>query len=952
LRGKATGVAKTEQDRGSFASLLRDLRLKAGWTQEELAEASRLSPKAISLLERGRTQKPQGETVRELVIAFGLDGDARAEFERVAKGHRIDMHATAARASGPLAPSRTLPRDVGSFTGRDDEVRALIRAADKAMGVGGVVAIVEIGGMAGIGKTALAVHAGHLLASQFPDGQIFLPLHGHTPGLRPADSVNALESLLRLVGTTEIPGDAEQRAALWRQYLAGKRVLLVLDDAVHSDQVRLLLPGSAGCLVLITSRVRLKALEDIDFIELRTLPPDDACRLLVDLARRPRLKPDDLSVREITRLCGYLPLGIGLLAAQLRFNPSLGAATLASRLKAAPRRPELINAENQSVATAFDMSYAELSLGQQRMFRRLGLQPGGDVDAYAAAALDATDVTAATRDLDALYDHHLLAQAEADRYRLHDLIREYARALTESDPADEQLVALTRLMDYYLHTAREADRHLARQPATDVPTAVTIPPAHAPELRNRDDALAWMTAESANLHAAADYAATHGMHAHAIAIPAAMTGFVDTTSRWRAGIRLQLIALTAAEDTGDRISAANALTELGWYRQVAGEQAAALRNLTQAVAIQGELGNRSGEAAALRRLGVFRHAAGKSRAAARNLRTALALSRALADKRGEARALYPLGAIQYGQGSYPAATATLKRALRLFHDQDDKLGQADVISYLAAIQAETGHYVKAITMQTEALAIYRGLGDPHNEAGAFIFLGAMRRRIGDYPAAMESLRLAVAIFLELREPFGEASALSEMSGVQRETGDIAGALTNATRSLQLYRDQDSLYGEAEALIHLGAVLTLAGDYAEAAAHLERALELHRGFPNPNGETSTLNALGDLALASGTEDAAGSYEQALGIAVRRSLAFEEARAMEGIARCLTAKGPPMPEGIAWLEQALTIYQRIGSPYAARVSELLAGGLIDRDPAGAQRGDAVGDGQADETPAEAG
>jgi len=909
-------VTGTEQGRGPFASLLRDLRLKAGWTQEELAEAARMSPKAISLLERGRTRKPHDDTVRTLAVVFGLEGAARAEFERVAKGHLIDVHATAARASGPSSPARTLPRDVGSFTGRDGELRQLIGAADKAAVAGGVVTIVEIGGMAGTGKTALAVHAGHLLARRFPDGQIFLRLHGHTPGMLPADPVNALESLLRLAGIADIPGDAEPRASLWRQYLAGKRVLLVLDDAVDSDQVRSLLPGNAGCLVLITSRARLKALEDIDVIQLPTLPPGDACRLLVDLARRPRLKPDDLSVREITRLCGYLPLGIGMLAARLRFNQPLGAATLASQLQAARRRPELMNAENQSVATAFDMSYAELSPGPQRMFRRLGLQPGSDIDVYAAAALDGTDVAAATRDLDALQDHYLLAQADGDRYRLHDLLREHARALAESDPAADQLSALTRLLDYYLHTAREGDRYLARGSSDGVPAAFTL--AH--ELRSRDEALGWMARESANLHAAADYAATHGLQKHAISIPAALTGFVHATSRWRDGITLQLIALTAAEDTGDRLSAANALTELGWFRQVIGEQAAALRNLAQAVEIHHELGNGPGEALALRRLGGFQHAAGNSRAAARSLRASLALSRALGDKHGEARALYPLGAIQYGQGAYPAASTSLRRSLRLFCELDDKLGQADAISFLAAIQAETGHCDQAITMQEEALALYRELDDPHNLAGGLTFLGGMQYRVGEYSLAMDNLRQAVAMCVELREPFGEASALSEISVVQREAGDLAGALASVNRSLRLYRDQGSLYGEAEALTRLGAVHTLTGDYAAAAADLERALSLHRGLPNPNGQTVTLNNLGDLALARGAGDARGSYEQALTISVRRSLVLEEARAREGIGRCLA----PGPEAAAWLEQALAIYQRIGSPYAERVSGLLACG----------------------------
>ena len=195
------------------------------------------------------------------------------------------------------------------------------------------------------------------------------------------------------------------------------------------------------------------------------------------LARRPGLGQDDVPVQEIARLCGYLPLGIGLLAPKLLHKPSLGAATLASQLAAARNRPELMDAEDRSVSVAFDMSYRDLPPQQQRMFRRLGLQPGGDIDVYAAAALDATDLDTAQRNLDGLYDHYLLAQPSPDRYRGHDLIREYARALAETDPAAERHAAITRLLDYYLHVARAADRFLARRVAAGVPATITVPPA-------------------------------------------------------------------------------------------------------------------------------------------------------------------------------------------------------------------------------------------------------------------------------------------------------------------------------------------------------------------------------------------------------------------------------------------------------------------------------------------
>ena len=290
---------------------------------------------------------------------------------------------------GVAAASRTLPRDLASFTGRQHELTELV---DAAAGAGGVVGIHAIGGMAGVGKTAFAVHVAHRLAPRFPAGQIFLPLHGHTPGQRPVDPADALASLLLTAGVPagQIPPGLEARMALWRDRLAERQLLLILDDAADSDQVRPLLPGAGGSLVLVTSRRHLSALEDATAVSLDTLPPGEAAALLVRLAARAGLSPDDPAVAEITRLCGYLPLAIGMVARQLHHHPAWTAAGRAAELAAARDRLELMATENLSVAAAFNLSYEDLTGDQQRLFRRLGLHPGTDIDGYAAAALDGT----------------------------------------------------------------------------------------------------------------------------------------------------------------------------------------------------------------------------------------------------------------------------------------------------------------------------------------------------------------------------------------------------------------------------------------------------------------------------------------------------------------------------------------------------------------------------------
>jgi hypothetical protein len=243
--------------------------------------------------------------------------------------------------------------------------------------------------------------------------------------------------------------------------VAGKKVLLLLDDAASHEQIRPLLPATAGSLVLVTSRRRLTALQDAALVSLDTLPPEEAAALLARLAARPSLGAGDAPVDKIIRLGGYLPLAIGMLASQLRHHPAWTAAALAAELASSRDRLALMRAENLSVGAAFGLSYQDLGDDQQRLFRRLGLHPGPSIDAYAAAALGHTSLDEARRGLDDLYDQHLLTEPAHGRYQLHDLLREHARTLAAADNPAESREAAGRLLDYYLHTALGAGQHLA-----------------------------------------------------------------------------------------------------------------------------------------------------------------------------------------------------------------------------------------------------------------------------------------------------------------------------------------------------------------------------------------------------------------------------------------------------------------------------------------------------------
>ena len=453
---------------GRFGELLRQLRGAARLTQEELAEAAGISARSVSDLERGINATARKETARRLANALKLTGQPRQEFEDTAAGR-----------TQAVAVVRTLPRAPVSFTGREDELRQLMAAAE---GARGVVEIHAIGGMAGVGKTALAVHAAYRVADQFPDGQLFLPLHGHTPGQNPVAPHDALGMLLLASGAAaaDIPADTTPRTALWRARTAEKSLLLILDDAVNSEQVGQLIPGSSDSLVIVTSRRRMIDLDGSRAISLEVLPVGEAALLFVRLADRPGLVPSSPEAEEIARLSGRLPLTIGLQARRLHHHPAWTVGDLVAELRAERDRLPLTEPEGLPVSSAFQMSYAELSDDHKRLFRELGLLPGAEVDAYAVAALEGGDLGAARAGLDSLHNYYLLAEFERGRYRMHDLIRDFSRSLAAADPFTDQDARLSLLFDYYLHTARAADVHLARRAPASLHGLAIKQPAFRP----------------------------------------------------------------------------------------------------------------------------------------------------------------------------------------------------------------------------------------------------------------------------------------------------------------------------------------------------------------------------------------------------------------------------------------------------------------------------------------
>ena len=873
----------------SFAGLLRQLRAQARLTQEELAEAASLSPEAVSTLERGLHRTARKDTAVLLADALGLPEQVRILFVAAARGKVPAADVLAARqemAPGVFAAAatRALPRDYTAFTGRHAELARLMGTLATATANGGVVGIHAIDGMAGIGKTTFAVHAAHRLAGAFPDGQFFLPRHAHTGGQRPVDPADALASLLLTAGVpvAQIPPGLEARAGRWRDQVAGKKILLLLDDAAGHEQVRPLLPGTAGSLVLVTSRRRLTALEDAAVISLDTLSPGEAAALLARLAARPGLRATDPGVAEITRLCGYLPLAIAMLASQLRHHPAWPPGRLAAELAGAKDRLAVMHAENVSVATAFDLSYADLTPGPQRLFRRLGLVPGPDFDAHAAAALDATSLDEARRLLGELYDQHLVGEPAPGRYRLHDLLREHARALADDgDPADCD-DATGRLLNYYLHTALAAAQRLPTWNFDPSFVPPARPPQCAPPLSAPGQAATWLETERANLHAATAHAAATGRLQHAMLIPAAMHLFLYAGGHWDQELALHQIALAAARQAGDRPGQARALLLLSELQLITNDRAAAVAATQQALELYRDLGDRAGQASALNGLAYMHRVRGQYRSAAACCQQALELFRGLGHRRGQASTLNELGVMQQETGDYRAAAASQQQALELARDTGDLYCQSGALQQLGAVQRLTGDYQAAGATLAQAQAVDRDLGDHYEQALLLTELGALQRVTGDYRAAIASQQQALEALCDLGEPTAQGLARNELGLAQQETRD----------------------------------------YTAAAASHQQALRLLRGAGEPHGQAQVLNSLGELASrTSDTSQARDHHRQALAIARQIGAPLQQARALEGIGNSHLYDANPSAAS-THLQQALAIYQHIGSPGAHHVQETLS------------------------------
>jgi len=636
-----------------------------------------------------------------------------------------------------------LPRDADHFRGRTRELARIVAAADRG--------VCAIDGMAGVGKTALAVHAARLLARRYPDLRLHIDLHGHTPGRQPVSAAAALESLLLAVGVPgdRIPAGTDDRAALWRARLAGRRALVALDNAVDAGQVRPLLSGSPNSLVLITSRRRLSGLDAGESLSLDVLPYADAAALFGAVAGPDRAAAEPEAAGEVVRACGLLPLAVQIAAARLRHRPGWSVAHLRDRLADQNRRLDELTAEDRSVTAAFALSYRSLDDEHRRMFRLLGLFPGTEIGLPAAAALDGrAPLAEADRLLEGLVDCQLLAEPRPGRYRLHDLLRVYAaRECERTEDEPERRAALGRLADYYLATVDLAEEHLRPQRLDRADAA----PAGAGEpFADRAGALAWLDAERGTfaplVRAAAGWA---GHHRHAWQLARCLWGFFESRGHWADWITCHELALPSARLLGDRLAEARLLVGLGVAHHNKRQYGTAVGHYRSALALMRETGFREGEAGVLTNLGNTLRRMGRLPEAIDCQEQSLRTCRAIRDQAGEAIALANLGELYRDAGLLTRSVEAQEQALAMFGKWGELRLEGSVLDGLARTHLATGNTEQALACGQEALELRRASGDRSGEAQTLDCLGTIHHRGGSPGAAARFWRQALELAEEV-----------------------------------------------------------------------------------------------------------------------------------------------------------------------------------------------------------
>jgi tetratricopeptide (TPR) repeat protein len=763
-----------------FVARLRRLKAWAGDPSfEQLARASGVPRSTLAdALNTRRQRLPALDVVRRFVRACGVGDEGTADWETAWRRLRAAANAatpagadrgvqapSAGPANGVSSPPRVLdipehlPLGVPGFAGRGAALAQLDKALAAARDRPQATAITALLGAAGVGKTALALHWARRVADQFPDGQLHVNLRGfdaRQPAMSPAQVIRRFLSAFGLA-TWHIPVDLDAQAGLYRDLLAGRRVLIVLDNARDADQVRPLLPGSPGSFVLVTSRNRLSGLvtaQGAHPIVLDVLPVDEARRLLAQRIGDDRVAAHPYATEEIINQCARLPLALAIVGARVATHPTFPLDTLAAELRDTKGGLDRFAGADAAtnVHAVFSSSYHAVSAPAARIFRLLGLHPDADIGTLAVAAMADVPVERVRLLLAELDQTNLITERAPGRFAFHDLLREYAAELAHSlDSEPERHAARRRLFDHYLHTAHRAAMLL--NPHRDpIPLPEARSGTGSEELSEREHALAWFTAEHSVLLSMIDQAAHAGFGGHAWRLAWTLAEFFEWRGHWHDWYATQQAGLAAAQRLGDRPGQACAHRDLACACSGLGRFDDAYRHLGQALDLFDELGDRVGQARTHLVLGCVFDRQNRRQQALHHCQRAFELYYALGHRAGQATALAGVGWCHAHLGQPLAAIDDCRQAIRLYQKLGHRWGEAVALATLGYAYQRLGRHQEATGCFQGAIELNREIGDGALEAEALTLLGNACHADGDTTSAHDAWRQALTILDEIGDP--------------------------------------------------------------------------------------------------------------------------------------------------------------------------------------------------------
>ncbi|EYT81938.1 regulator [Streptomyces sp. Tu 6176] len=722
-------------DENTFGGLLREARQRALLTLESLAEASGVSVRAISDMERGRSL-PRQATLGELLDALRLEEGERRRLVRAATRHSRRV-------------PRQLPPDLAVFRGREQALAAVRGFTSHMAGRGGHVVISAIGGMAGVGKTTLAVHWAHEAAERFPDGQLYVNLRGFDADGQPLDPGEALGGFLRALDVPgeDIPSGAERRSALFRERAAALRLIVVLDNARDADQVRPLLPGSAGCLTIITSRDRLPGLaaaEGASLVSLDVWSREEAVTALAARIGEERCAAEPAAAAELVELCGCLPLAVAVVGAQLSTVPGMPLRVGVRELRETRPRLDALSVDDGrvDVRAVFSWSYRALGAGTARFFRYLCVHPGPAVSAEAAASLAGVGEAQGLRCLRELTAASLLTRDTDGCYVLHDLVRDYGTELFAQEK-DDRLGAETRLLDYLRHNAHGANRFVWRFPSR--PAGTPVPGVARVETGDREEALEWYRREESTADAALRAFHDPRLLRHRLDLTLEWVAYNSVTGRWAEEIAACRTALDAALTLDDPVGVARTGA-----------------NLSRALVEQGDL-----------------DAAGELLGVILGQLPRLPLDEQLQAERHASR-------IRHYEQRYDEGLRHARNSLALARSLGQPYEVARALAIVAYFLCVSGDPKEAVATCEEVLPLLRETGNRHDEAATWRHMGHARQRAGDLTAAIAHYGTALGIYQEVLDDYNVADVLDHLATAELEQGNVAGARANWYRAAELF----------------------------------------------------------------------------------------------------------------------------------------------------------------------